>query len=62
MTMTTEIGEKNMHEQELMAEAPETLQRLADGGSVGEVEIALGPGGTPGILCLLRRRRSGLVW
>jgi hypothetical protein len=51
-----------MHEQELMAEAPETLQRLADGGSVGEVEIALGPGGTPGILCLLRRRRSGLVW
>jgi Zn finger protein HypA/HybF involved in hydrogenase expression len=42
--MKTEIGEKNMHEQELMGEALETLQRLADGESVGEVEIALGPG------------------
>ena len=33
-----------MHEQELMAEVLETLQSLADGESVEEVEIALGPG------------------
>jgi len=33
-----------MHEQELMAEALETLQSLADGELIGEVEIALGPG------------------
>ena len=33
-----------MHEQELMADALETLRVLADGGPVREVEIALGPG------------------
>jgi hypothetical protein len=44
MMMNTEIAKKNMHEQELMAEVLETLQSLADGESVGEVEIALGPG------------------
>jgi Zn finger protein HypA/HybF involved in hydrogenase expression len=44
MTMGTEVANKNMHEQELMAEVVETLQSLADGESVGEVEIALGPG------------------
>jgi hydrogenase nickel incorporation protein HypA/HybF len=33
-----------MHEQELMAEALDTLQSLAYGESVEEVEIALGPG------------------
>ncbi|HSJ85432.1 MAG TPA: hypothetical protein VLA91_16645 [Acidimicrobiia bacterium] len=44
MMMRTEVAKKNMHEQELMAEVVETLQSLADGESVGEVEIALGPG------------------
>jgi Zn finger protein HypA/HybF involved in hydrogenase expression len=33
-----------MHEQELMADVLETLRILAGGRSVGEVEIALGPG------------------
>lgn len=33
-----------MHEQELMADALETLRILARGSSVREVEIALGPG------------------
>ena len=33
-----------MHEQELMADALETLRILTDGGRVREVEIALGPG------------------
>lgn len=42
--MRTEVAKKTMHEQELMAEVLETLQSLADGESVGEVEIALGPG------------------
>ena len=44
MMMRTEVAKKNMHEQGLMAEVVETLQSLADGESVGEVEIALGPG------------------
>jgi Zn finger protein HypA/HybF involved in hydrogenase expression len=52
--MRTEIGETNMHEQELMAEALEALQRLADGESVGEVEIALGPG--------VDQEDAALVW
>jgi Zn finger protein HypA/HybF involved in hydrogenase expression len=42
--MRTEVAKNNMHERELMAEVVETLERLADGESVGEVEIALGPG------------------
>ena len=33
-----------MHEQELMAEVVETLQGLADGEAVAEIEVALGPG------------------
>lgn len=33
-----------MHEQQLIAEVLRTLQSLADGESIGEVEIALGPG------------------
>ncbi|MFP4073367.1 MAG: hypothetical protein ACLFVZ_04955 [Actinomycetota bacterium] len=37
-------AETNMHEQELMVEALEILQSLADGEPVGEVEIALGSG------------------
>ncbi|HEX6299419.1 MAG TPA: hydrogenase maturation nickel metallochaperone HypA [Acidimicrobiia bacterium] len=44
MMMRTEVAERNMHEQELMAEVLETLQSLADAEFVGEVEIALGPG------------------
>lgn len=32
-----------MHEQELMADALETLRRLVDDQPIGEVEIALGP-------------------
>jgi Zn finger protein HypA/HybF involved in hydrogenase expression len=44
MMMRTEVAKKNMHEQGLMAEVVETLQSLANGESVGEVEIALGPG------------------
>jgi hypothetical protein len=37
-----------MREQQLMAEVLRTLQSLADGESIREVEIALGPGGRPG--------------
>lgn len=42
--MQQRSAETNMHEQELMVEALEILQSLADGEPVGEVEIALGPG------------------
>jgi hypothetical protein len=44
MMMRTEVANRNVHEQELVAEVVETLQSLAEGESVGEVEIALGPG------------------
>lgn len=43
-----------MHEQELMAEALETLRSLADGEPIGEVEIALGPG--------VDQEDAALVW
>jgi hydrogenase nickel incorporation protein HypA/HybF len=39
-----ETTERCMHEQELMAGALKVLQGLADGESVGEVEVILGPG------------------
>jgi hydrogenase nickel incorporation protein HypA/HybF len=44
MMMNTENAETNMHEQELMAEVLETLQSLANGEPIREVEISLGPG------------------
>ncbi|HEX6220897.1 MAG TPA: hypothetical protein VF115_07370, partial [Acidimicrobiia bacterium] len=44
MMMKTETTERNMHEQELMAEAPETLQSLADGERSGKSRWNWGPG------------------
>lgn len=37
-----------MHEKELISEALETLESLADGRAIRTVEIALGPGVDPG--------------